>query len=160
MELVPASDPILTTPCQEFDFTDPPVDPIEFSKDLVKFMRDNDGLGLAAPQVGYPWRVFAMRADPNKVFFNPKIVNISDEQIALEEGCLTYPGLHVIIKRARHVRIRYTQPNGETLTEQFTGMTARIVQHEMDHLDGVIFYNRANRYHREKALKEWRRLRR
>ena len=156
LKLVPHDDPILMTPTKEFDFTNPEFDSIEFSKDLVKFMRDKDGLGLAANQVGVPYRIFAMRSDPNKVFFNPNIIHFSDEEIALEEGCLTYPGLYVTIKRSRHVRIRYTQPNGETLTEQFTGMSARIIQHEMDHINGVIFYNRANLYHRTKALREWR----
>lgn len=156
MELIHYTNPILTIPCEEFDFTNPPMDPIEFSQDLVKLMRDSNGIGLAANQVGIPYRIFAMRADPNKVFFNPKIVNLSEEVIALEEGCLTWPGLYVTIKRSRHARIRYTQPNGETLTEQFTGLSARIIQHEMDHLDGIIFYNRANRYHREKALNQWR----
>ena len=127
--LVSYTDPILTRPCVEFDFDNPPLDPIEFSKDLVKIMRDSDGLGLSANQIGVPYRVFAMRADPNKVMFNPKIVNLSDETIILEEGCLSFPGLYVRIKRSRHARIRYTQPNGETLTEQFTGMSARVIQH-------------------------------
>lgn len=158
-ELVSPNDPILTTPCEKFDFTNPPLDPIQFSRDLVKLMRDNSGIGLAANQVGVPYRIFAMRSDPNRVFFNPIIVNLSEEVIALEEGCLTYPGLYVTIKRPRHARIRYTQPSGETVTEQFTGMSARVIQHEIDHLDGIIFYNRANFYHREKALKEWRKNR-
>jgi peptide deformylase len=77
--------------------------------------------------------------------------------VSLEEGCLTYPGLIVKIKRPQHVRVRFTKPNGETITKLFTGMTARIFQHELDHLDGIIFYNKANRVHRDKALEKWRR---
>jgi peptide deformylase len=156
MELVKPNDPILTTRCMEYQFEDPPFDPIGFAKDLVKFMRDNDGLGLAANQVGVPYRVFAMRADPNKVCYNPRIVWESEESILLDEGCLTYPGLYVKIKRPRHCKIRYTQPNGDTITETFTGQTARVCFHEVDHLDGVLFYNKASMYHRETALKKWR----
>jgi len=156
MELIKPNNPILTTRCEEFDFTNPPFDPIEFAKDLVKTMRDLDGLGLAGNQVGNLYRVFAMRADPNKVCYNPRIVWVSDEVILLEEGCLTFPGLYVKVKRPRHCKIRYTQPNGQTLTETFTGQTARVCFHEVDHLDGILFYNRATMYHRELALKKWR----
>lgn len=157
MNLVDPKDPILTTPCQVFDFKNPPFDPIEFSKTLVKFMYDKNGIGLAANQVGVPYRIFAMRGQPeNFVCFNPKIVQPSEMKIELEEGCLTYPNLLVKITRPQHVRVRFTMPNGDTITKQFTGLTARIFQHELDHLDGIIFYNRANRYHRDTALKKWR----
>jgi peptide deformylase len=158
MQLVERNDPILTTLCQPFDFKNPPFDPIEFAKDLVKFMYDNNGIGLAANQVGVPFRVFAMRGQPeNFVCFNPKIVQPSEMQIELEEGSLTYKGLIVKDTRPQHVRVRFTTPNGETMTRQFTGMTSRVFQHELDHLDGVIFYNLANRYHRDTALRKWKR---
>jgi len=157
MNLVDAKDPILKTKCEEFDFINPPFDPIEFSKDLIKFMYDNNGLGLAANQVGVPYRIFAMRGAPeNFVCFNPKIVLPSTEQVILEEGCLTYPGLLVKIKRSQHIKVRFRTPNGETLTKTFTGMTARIFQHELDHLDGIEFFSRANKYHREQAFKKWK----
>jgi peptide deformylase len=157
MKLVDRNDPVLTTPCQVFDFKNPPFDPIEFAHDLVKFMYESNGIGLAANQVGVPYRVFAMRGSPeNFVCFNPKIIQPSEMEITLEEGCLTFPGLLVKIKRPQHVRVRFTTPNGETMTRQFTGMTARIFQHELDHLDGSLFYNKANRFHREKALKKWK----
>lgn len=157
MNLVNAKDPILKTKCEEFDFINPPFDPIEFSKNLIKFMYDNNGLGLAANQVGVPYRIFAMRGAPeNFVCFNPKIVLPSSEQVILEEGCLTYPGLSVKIKRSQHIKVRFRTPNGETLTKTFTGMTARIFQHELDHLDGIEFFSRANKYHREQAFKKWK----
>lgn len=157
MNLVKANDSILTTECERFNFLSPPFDPVEFAKDLVKFMYDNNGIGIAANQVGVPYRIFAMRAHPeNFVCFNPKIVWKSEAQVELEEGCLTYPGLIVKVTRPQHVRVRFSIPNGDTLTKQFTGMSARIFQHELDHLDGIVFYNKANRYHREQALKKWR----
>lgn len=157
MELVKSNDPILTTPCQQFNFQNPPFDPTEFSRELVKNLYDWNGLGLAANQVGIPYRIFAMRGNPeNFVCFNPKIVQPSEMQVVLEEGCLSHPGLLVKVKRPQHIRVRFTTPNGETLTKQFTGMTARVFQHEMDHLDGIVFYNRANRYHKEQAMKKWK----
>lgn len=157
MQLVKHNDPILTTPCQEFDFSNPPFDPIQFALNLTKFMYDCNGIGLAANQVGVPYRVFAMRGQPeNFVCYNPKIVQPSEMTIELEEGCLTYPGLLVKITRPQHIRVRFTVPNGETMTKQFTGLTARTFQHELDHLNGIIFYNKANRYHRDTALRKWK----
>jgi len=157
MELVKSNDPILTSTCQPFNFQDPPFDPIEFAKELIKFMYDNNGIGLAANQVGIPYNIFAMRGQPeNFVCFNPKIINFSETQIVLEEGCLTFSGLIVKVKRPQHARIRFQTPNGDTITKQFTGMTARIVQHEIDHLNGILYFNRANRYHKEVAIKKWK----
>ena len=157
MQLVQPNDPILTTPCQPFDFKNPAFDPVEFSREFIKFMYDNNGIGLSANQVGVPYRIFAMRGSPeNFVCFNPKIVQPSTAEIFLEEICLTYPGLSVKIKRPQHIRVRFTMANGETVTKQFTGMTARIFQQQLDHLNGIIFYSRANLYHREQALKKWK----
>ena len=157
MKLVEATNPVLTTPCQQFNFLNPPFEPVEFARELVKDMYEYNGLGLAANQVGEPYRIFAMRGQPeNFVCFNPRIVQPSEMEVVLEEGCLTYPGLLVKIKRPQHIRVRFQMPNGDTITKQFTGMTARVFQHEMDHLDGIVFFNRANRYHKELAFKKWK----
>lgn len=157
MKLVEPNDPILTTPCQKFDFKNPPFDPTEFAHQMVRFMYENNGIGLAANQVGVPYSVFCMRGHPeNFVCYNPRIVQFSTAQMELEEGCLTYPGLLVKITRPKSIKVRFATPNGETTTRKFTGLTARIIQHELDHLNGIIFYNRANRYHREQALRKWK----
>lgn len=153
MKLVPKTDPILTAVCHPVDFQNPPFDLIQFAQDLVKCMYDNNGIGLSANQVGVPYRIFAMRGSPeNFVCINPRIVMPSQETILLEEGCLSYPGLWVKIKRPRHVRVRFMTPNGETKTELFTGITARCFLHEMEHMDGGIFYKQANDFHRHQAL--------
>ena len=150
-------DRYLLEECEDFDFKDPPFDPVEFAQTLVKFMYESNGLGIAANQVGVPYRIFAMRAHPeNFVCYNPKIVQPSEKTIVLEEGCLSYPGLVVKVKRPEFVRVRFQTPNGETLTKQFVGMTARVFQHEYDHLEGERFFDKANRFHREKALSKWR----
>lgn len=154
MELLKPTDEHLKTPTQRFDFANPPFDPVEFSKELVKFMYDSKGIGLAANQVGVPYSLFAMRGDPeNFVCFNPRVVDTSNEFIVLEEGCLTYPGFHVKIKRPRHVRVRFNTPNGDVLTKQFTGMTARIFQHELDHLQGKRFFESLSRVAIDMAIK-------
>jgi peptide deformylase len=158
MELVPSTDPILKQKCQEFDFSNPPFDPVEFARDLVKMMYDHNAIGISANQVGVPYRVFALRAYPeNFVCFNPKMVMPSDQEVLLEEGCLSFPNLFVKVKRPQHCRVRFTMPNGDTRTDTFTGITARAFQHELDHLDGIVYYTRANDYHREQAFKKKKR---
>ena len=157
MNLVNHNDPILTRMCEDFDFSNPPFDPIEFAKDLVKHMYDWNGIGLAANQVGVPYRVFAMRGMPeNFVCFNPRIVDATTEEISLEEGCLSYPGLIVKVKRPKSIKVRFAMPNGDVRTDTFTGMTSRTFLHELDHLNGVLYFNRASRYHKELAMKKWK----
>jgi len=155
MNLVKPNDPILTTECKPFDFAHPPFDPIDFSKEIVKFMYDSGGIGLAANQVGVPYRIFAMRGAPeNFVCFNPKIVQLGEQEVSLEEGCLTYPRLLVKIKRPQHIRVRFQTPNSDTLTKQFTGMSARIFQHEFMHIEGKTFKDYTTRLSLEIAIKK------
>ena len=159
MELVKSDDPILTEASNVFDFNNPPFDPIRFSEELVKFMYDKSCIGMSAVQVGVPYRIFAIRGAPeNFVCFNPKIVNYSEDQILMPETSITWPGLAVKIKRPYNVRLRFLMPNGHMKTEQFSGMTARVVQHHMDHITGEIFYNHANRFHRDQAFRKWSKL--
>jgi len=151
------NDEYLTSKCHDFDFQSAPFDPFEFAQNLMKFMYEKNGLGLAANQVGVPYRIFAMRGAPeNFVCFNPKIVGRSTDQIVLEEGCLSYPGLLVKVKRPSMVRVRFNTPNGDVETRQFIGMSARVFQHEMDHLDGIRFFDKANKFHKDQAFRKWK----
>jgi len=157
MNLVDNTDKILTEVCKQFDFNTPQFDPIEFSQELIKLMYEKNGVGIAANQVGVPYRIIAMRGSPqNFVCFNPRVVQPSEQLITLEESCLTFTGLYVKVKRSQHVRVRFATPNGDVRTETFTGMTARIFQQHLDYLDGIPYYTRANRYHREQAFKKWK----
>jgi peptide deformylase len=153
-ELVDCNDPILKQKTENFDFANPPINPVELYNDLA----ENDGLGLAAPQVGLPYRVFVMRAENIIGVFNPKIVDISSEMVYLEEGCLSYPNLWVKVKRPKKVKVRYTNPDGQTETRVFDGMSARVFQHEFDHLEGIVHTKRANRFHLEQARKLQKKL--
>jgi len=158
LSLITGFNPILTTPCQHFDFANPPFDPVEFAKELVAFMYEKNGIGLAANQVGQPYTIFAMRGQPeNYVFYNPKITFLSDEKIELEEGCLSFPGVECKIKRPVSLRLRFQVPNGSVMSQTFTGMSARVIQHEISHLNGELFFNHdsVSKYHRDKALKKF-----
>ena len=116
-------------------------------------MYKRNGIGLAANQVGVPLRIFAMHADPALVVINPKIVEVSDEVVLLEEGCLSYPGLFVKVKRPLWIKARFNYPNGQAQTMRFEGMTARVFQHEFAHLEGLTMLDFANKFYKDKAMK-------
>lgn len=153
-KLVPSNDPILKQSVVPFDFSNPPTDPIQLAHDLAETMIENNGLGLSANQMGLPYRAFAIKAEKIIVCFNPRIVDYSEETIYLEEGCLSYPNLYIKVKRPRKIKIRYTEPNGNVVTKQFDGLTARVIQHEYDHMEGITYMQRANRIHLEQAKKK------
>ena len=132
----------LYTPTEPWDFTTRShQESVDVAEKMVKLMVSKNGLGIAANQCGLPYSIFALKSSPEFIVaFNPKIVWTSEEKIELEEGCLSYPGLFFEIERPQHIRLRFQTPNGQTRTEKYTGMTARIIQHEMLHLAGLPFF--------------------
>jgi peptide deformylase len=153
LDLVDNKHPALMQVAQPFDFTNPQMDSIQLAKDLTETMIANHGLGLAANQVGIPYRVFVLTGEQVYACFNPRIVDFSSEQVLMQEGCLSYPGVVVKIKRPRIIKVRFTMPNGVTETMKFDGLTARCFQHELDHLNGLCHLDLANPIHKEKALR-------
>lgn len=147
----------LTVVSNSFDFRDPQFDPEEFANSLVRKMVHENGVGLAAIQVGVPYRIFAIRTDPIVVAYNPKFVGTQGDLMLSEEGCLSFPGLWVKVKRVEEVRLRFQTPQGKFVTQSLAGLAARIAQHEYDHIEGVLFFNRASRFHRDRTLEKWER---
>jgi peptide deformylase len=152
-EILDRTAPILREEMPAFDFHNPIMDPLQLYTDLAETMRENEGMGLSANQIGVRTRAFVIRAEEIIGIFNPRVVDESSETVTLEEGCLSYPNLFVKIKRPKSIKVRFTTPDGQTTTKTFTGMTARVFLHELDHLDGIAHTSRANRYHLEQAKK-------
>jgi len=153
-DLVAPNHPLLRTKLARFDFSNPLINPHELANNLIETMIHYKGIGLSANQCGLPYRVFVLWSNPTKVMFNPVIADVSTEHIMLEEGCLTYPNLFIKIKRPKLIRVRYMDSFGEAHTDKFVGMSARCVQHEMDHLDGVNFTLKANKFHYDQAMRQ------
>lgn len=156
--LVPYTDKILHEKLEKFDFSNPPIDPSMLAHKLAQTMIINKGLGLSANQIGLPYRVFVITGNPITCCFNPRIVNASEETLTLEEGCLSYPELAVKVTRPRVIKVRYTQPDGKTVTRQFQDLTARVFQHELDHMDGITFLERCSFIEKERALKRLKKI--
>lgn len=128
---------------------------------MGKIMHDGLGIGLAATQVGALRRLLVYRvqsAGPVTALINPEIDWHSREEEISPEGCLSLPRVHVEVERPVHVRVRAQNPAGEWITIEASGLESRVIQHEMDHLDGILILKRTTRDERKHALaslREW-----
>ena len=140
-QLVPENSPNLKVSCVPFDFTDQSADPLKLAHTLFEAMFREHGVGLTANQVGRTEAVFTIGfEEANKqVFFNPEIIEESLDQISADEGCLSYPGLFLKVKRPSWIKLKYQHVNSEWREETYSGFTARIICHEMMHIKGELF---------------------
>jgi peptide deformylase len=126
---------------------------------MAGIMSDALGVGLAAPQLGISQRLLVYRVGPDApviVLANPELEWTSGDAEAGEEGCLSIPGVLVDVERPVHVRVRALDEEGEERMVEASGLEARVIQHEMDHLDGVLILERTTREERKRALRELR----
>ncbi len=126
---------------------------------MAGIMNDALGVGLAAPQLGISQRLLVYRVGPDApviALANPEIEWTSKDEETLDEGCLSIPGILVDVERPVHVRVRAQDEHGEERVVEASGLEARVIQHEMDHLDGVLILERTSRDQRKRALKQLR----
>ena len=144
--IVAYGDPVLRKVTEDVDPDE--IDVKELSNDMFETMRNVNGVGLAAPQIGKSIRLFIVDASPmedenyaefSAVFVNPEILEEDGDDWDFEEGCLSIPGIREEVRRKEKVRIRYYDENWEEHEREFNGIAARIIQHEYDHLEGVLF---------------------
>ncbi|MGD9555973.1 MAG: peptide deformylase [Mangrovibacterium sp.] len=121
----------------------------ELISDMFETMYHSDGVGLAAPQIGLPLRIFVVDASVNadeepelkdfkKAFINPEILERFGNPCVINEGCLSLPDIHEDIERPSYVKIKYQDENLEERVEEYHGFAARVIQHEYDHLEGIL----------------------
>jgi peptide deformylase len=153
--LVDESDSILNQIVPTFDFENPPVDPTTFASQMVETCKVKGGFGLSANQCGFDYRVFVMGADDEYVaMFNPLVLSTSVNESLVAEGCLSFPMLALKISRPEEVVVQYQDYNGETHTTELHGLSAHVVQHEIDHLNGITFIERAKPMSLKMGLKK------
>lgn len=137
----------------------------ELEKAMIDFMLTNRGIGLAANQVGLTKRVFVMGSNSLEGFpapfalFNPRIIEASEETVLDEEGCLSYPGLYLKLKRPSWVIAEYQDSKGNFNEIKVDGYLSKCFQHELDHLDGVCFVDRVSQMKLQLAMKKLRKRR-
>jgi peptide deformylase len=150
-------DPVLRAtalPVERFD-----AELVEEAERMGQLMQDALGVGLAATQVGVLHRLLVYKAyldDPLTVLVNPKIEWASDELETADEGCLSLPGVHVEVERHVAVRVSAKDEHGAEVEVEAEGLDARIIQHEIDHLDGVLILDRVSREARKEAMRALR----
>jgi peptide deformylase len=150
-------DPVLNSPAtQVSEFDQGLRDEIER---MIELMRDAIGVGLAATQLGIMRRLLVFQAGPDAPatpLINPEIEWVSDELATAEEGCLSLPGVVVDVDRPLHIRVRGQDAGGDAMSIEASGLEARVLQHEIDHLDGVLMIERTTREQRKGALRALR----
>jgi peptide deformylase len=133
--------------------------------DMLETMYAAPGIGLAAIQVGEPLRIIVMdlarEGDPPepRYFVNPELLDRTENTLPYEEGCLSVPDVYEEVQRPDKVRLRYLNYKGVEIEEEATGLYAVCIQHEMDHLEGVLFIDRISRLKRENALRKLKKAR-
>ena len=146
---------------EDWSFENPKKDTKEFAKEVIDAMWSHSGLGISANQIGYSVRAFAMRGETKKesmVCFNPEIKDFSPEMNTMEEGCLSLPDVFARVVRPAHVAISYIDQDGKEEGQLASGMTARVFQHELDHLDGILFIDRVGELTRTRAFEKARKI--
>jgi len=126
---------------------------------MGELMNDAMGVGLAATQVGVLHRLLIYRVVPEAplaALINPEVEWAGDEQEIAEEGCLSLPAVLVDVERPVHVRVRAINEHGDPITIEASGLEARVIQHEIDHLDGVLILDRTSRDQRKEAMRALR----
>ena len=143
--------PVLRKVAQEIDRDYPDLD--RLIEDMFETMYKSDGLGLAAPQVGKSIRLFVIDGEPlaedhpemkefKQAFINPQVIERKGARVPMNEGCLSLPGLHEEVDRESEIHIQYYDQQWNFHDEVYTGYKARVVLHEYDHLDGILFPDR------------------
>jgi peptide deformylase len=150
-------DPVLKSRARAVDRFD---EALEAEVDYMRgIMHDAYGVGLAAPQIGTSNRVLVYRVQPESpiiALVNPEVEWMGKETEVVEEGCLSLPNVHVDVERPVHVRARAVDERGEPMIIEASGLEARVIQHEIDHLDGVLMIERCPRDQRKEAIRTLR----
>ena len=127
--------------------------------DMFVTMKEHNGVGLAGPQVGKKLRLFVVEADDGvqRAFINPQIIETSAQTSFYEEGCLSIPKVYENIERPEKIRVQAVNENGRPFTLEADGLLARVIQHEYDHLDGVLFIDRGSEDFKQKTEETFKR---
>ncbi|NIP60103.1 MAG: peptide deformylase [Gemmatimonadetes bacterium] len=158
LELRMMGDPILREEATEVEEVDEDIR--RLAQDMFDTMYEADGVGLAANQVGVRQRLIVV--DPRedgvtpRALVNPRVVGTGDETDRAEEGCLSIPGLREVVERKSTVTVEATDLDGEPVRIEAGGLHARVLLHEIDHLDGVLFIDRVSPLKRKMLLKKWK----
>jgi len=127
------------------------------AKQMLEILKIDKGIGVAGPQIGFMKRIFVthVEGDIGRIYINPSILETSLETAKFEEGCLSVPGIFANVVRSESVKIQAWNEKGRPFTLEASGILARVIQHEYDHLEGVVFLDRVPEKKREKLIAKY-----
>ena len=158
MKLVYYPDEFLSREVKSVNLEDPGFDPVELKKEMVDFMLANNGIGLSANQIGLDAKVFVMgdKVENSTMCINPTVIQYTEETQNDFEGCLSFPNIYVRIKRPSQILAEFYDENLEKQTVKIEGYSAKCYLHELDHLLGITFKDRASKLKWDMAQKKAR----
>lgn len=162
LTLLKHPDPFLDRQVPDFDFDNPVMDPIQLELQMVAVMVQENGIGLAATQVGVDARVFVIKTQHLEdvlgpfAVFNPEVLSVSEDMAVDYEGCLSFPNLMLGVNRPKSILVKFLDRDRKECIIELSGIDARCFLHELDHLNGICFIDRVSRLKLDLALKKQR----
>jgi peptide deformylase len=129
----------------------------KLAKQMLEILKRDNGVGLAGPQLGIMKRIFVVHieGDEERVFINPSILETSHDTSKFEEGCLSIPGIYAVVVRSESIKMQAWNEKGRPFTIETSGLLARVILHEYDHLDGILFLDRLPENKRNKFIEKY-----
>jgi peptide deformylase len=152
MKVITLGDELLRQKAKKIEKIDDEI--VNITKQMLEILKRDKGVGLAGPQIGIMKRIFVVHieGDEQRIFINPSILETSHETAKFEEGCLSVPGVYANVIRSDSIKIQAWNEKGRPFTIETGGLLARVIQHEYDHLDGILFIDHVPENVREKLI--------
>ena len=159
MKIITLGDEMLRQKAEKITNIDEEI--VVIAKKMLEILKRDKGVGVAGPQIGFLKRIFVVHieGDEKRVFINPSLLETSVETTKYEEGCLSVPGIYVNVVRSESIKIQAWNIKGRPFTMEASGLLARVIQHEFDHLDGVLFLDYVPEKKRVKLIDKFEKAR-
>jgi peptide deformylase len=155
MKVITLGDELLRQKAKKIEKIDDEI--VNIANQMLEILKRDKGVGLAGPQIGFLKRIFVVHIedDEQRIFINPSILETSHKTAKYEEGCLSVPGVYANVIRSESIKMQAWNEKGRPFTIETSGLLARVIQHEYDHLDGVLFIDRIPENTRDKLVAKY-----
>jgi len=155
MQIITLGNELLRQKAKKIDQIDDEI--TNAAKQMLEILKQEKGVGIAGPQIGLMKRIFVthIEGDEERIFINPSILETSQETVKFEEGCLSVPGFYADVVRSESVKIQAWNEKGKPFTLEANSLLARVIQHEYDHLEGVLFLDRISELKRKRLIEKY-----